>query len=106
MNWNEQSILDLFEHLFETLNLCTSADNRTSDRFFMDIFYFRFLRGDAFPCSKSVRMEMFEPYVTGLMWFDTLPDKKAIIDAFDLWTVEKPASARCVGYRLVIQLTC
>lgn len=49
---------------------------------------------------------MFEPYVTGLMWFDTLPDKKAIIDAFDLWTVEKPASARCVGYRLVIQLTC
>ena len=33
-------------------------------------------------------MEMFEPYVTGLMWFDTLPDKKAVIDAFDLWTVE------------------
>lgn len=31
---------------------------------------------------------MFEPYVTGLMWFDTLPDKKAVIDAFDLWTVE------------------
>ena len=35
---------------------------------------------------------MFEPYVTGLMWFDTLPDKKAVIDAFDLWTFAKAAT--------------
>lgn len=36
-------------------------------------------------------MEMFEPYVTGLMWFDTLPDKKAIIDAFEkhLWSCHR-----------------
>lgn len=32
-------------------------------------------------------MEMFEPYVTGIMWFKKLPDTKAVADAFEkhLW---------------------
>jgi hypothetical protein len=28
-------------------------------------------------------MEMFEPYVTGIMWFKKLPDTKAVADAFE-----------------------
>ena len=32
-----------------------------------------------------IRMEMFEPYVTGLMWFNKLPDTKAVADAFEPW---------------------
>lgn len=29
------------------------------------------------------RMEMFEPYVTGILWFKKLPDTKAVADAFE-----------------------
>lgn len=44
---NEYSILDLFEHLFETLNLCTSADFRTSDRFLWTFLLLSTLKGRA-----------------------------------------------------------
>lgn len=48
-NWNEYSILDLFEHLFETLNLCTSADFRTSDRFLWTFLLLSTLKGRCVP---------------------------------------------------------